>query len=188
MGALAPFIGPLLILAAIAGLYGSHKLSVWNAHRAGVKEATVKCDAYKAEQKRAAEADTAARKAAADKAGQDAINAKGKRDETFGSLADRAAAVRRGGGVVVPLDVASVRRAASAAANAARPAGEHKAPANSLPRPTAAAVDGDQVIDEGVAAGDEVNKAGSYADAYGQWQSCVNFYDQQRAQNPKPKE
>lgn len=189
MALLAPFLPYLLILFAVGGLWGTHKLSVWNAGRAATSAANKVCDA-KLEVIRKRASDLALLwSAELGKGDLAAKEEKGKRDATFGSLAERAAAVQRGSGVTLPFDVTSVRRSATTGANAARSPSVGAKGADSISGPAAAAPTpaAPTVFDEPVIADDEVKKAAAYADAYGQWKACVTTYDNLRKAQPKEK-
>lgn len=180
MAFLSMFAGPLIVLALIGGLYGTHKLAVWNAGRVATNIATAQCDADKEIiRKRATDMALLAAKRL-DEIGAAQSAAESRQRETFGTLAERAAAVQRGGGIAMPFDVVSVRRSASAAANVARPAQvgpRTAAPLSRSAETTERIVEQPQIFDEPAIADDEVKKAAAYASAYGKWQGCVNAYD-----------
>ena len=92
------------------------------------------------------------------------------RQSTFTTLAGRARLVPRGAAIRLPAGAWGVLHDASSAANAARPAAVSEAPADPVSA-APGAVDAADLTASWVAA------AAAYADAYGQWQSCVQHYE-----------
>lgn len=176
MAFLSMFAGPLIVLALIGGLYGTHKLAVWNAGRVATNVAEARCDADKEVlRKRATDLAllASARLTEIEAATQ---AAQGKRNEKFGSLAERAKAVQRGGGIPIPFDVDSVLRDSASGANAARPpfvSPKGTAPISGPAEPTI-------FYDEADFAKFQVASARAYADAYGQWRGCIAAYESVR--------
>jgi hypothetical protein len=94
-----------------------------------------------------------------------------ERNERFDALAGRAGLVARGTTVLLSVDASRVFRDATENANAARPTEVDQKPPDSISPAT------DHVLDVYNLSIYAVEAARAYADAYGHWQACVQFYE-----------
>lgn len=92
----------------------------------------------------------------------------------YDSLLARAQAVDRGPGMRLSVGTIRLLDDASAAANLARPPAVDQDPAESVPPAS-------DTTDEREIAVAWVKASEAYADAFGKWQSCVNFYQSLRS-------
>ncbi len=111
--------------------------------------------------------------------------AEGERNARFATLADRARSMA-GPGIRVPAAFSWLLDDASRAANAAT------APAAPIDQPAAAPVPATSEanspgvsLDPAALAQFQVGAAAAYADAFGQWQACVQFYSGLQGSQPK---
>jgi hypothetical protein len=94
-----------------------------------------------------------------------------ERRKAFDALADRARHLPGLPSVRLGVDADRVWRDSSREANAARPPAEREAVPDSVPQPAYSEQDLATFF---------VESARAYADAYGQWQACVNHYESLR--------
>lgn len=161
----------LAVFAAMATLWYAWHHFTGHYEDIGRKEVQIKFDAYKVEQQKRVTDLALLWSAKVDEMDKLTKQRQEATNVAFSGIEGRAGRVSSGPGIRVGGDVVGVWNESSRAANAASVTREREAATSTVPAATTA-----QVYDERDIAQFFVESAKAYADAYGQWLSCVQTY------------